>query len=162
MRTILVWTAFAALLLVPISLSTASPLLAFRQPIYILAGFAGILGMALLLVQPVLAGGYLPRVTVLRGRRIHRWTGAALVCAVILHVAGLWITSPPDMIDALLFRSPTPFSVWGVVAMWALFAAALLALFRAHLRPRHWRLGHGSLVMIVVLGSVIHAVLIEG
>ena len=33
-----------------------------------------------------------------------------MAVAVVIHVAGLWITSPPDMIDALLFTSPTPFS----------------------------------------------------
>ena len=42
--------------------------------------------------------------------------------AVVIHVGGLWITSPPDMIDALLFTSPTPFSPFGVIAMWAIFA----------------------------------------
>ena len=46
---------------------------------------------------------------------------------VIVHVAGLWLTSPPDVIDVLLFRSPTPFSAWGAIAMWAVFAAALWA-----------------------------------
>jgi hypothetical protein len=49
---------------------------------------------------------------------------------VVIHVAGLWMTSPPDVIDALLFSSPTPFSAWGVIAMWAIFAAALLASVR--------------------------------
>jgi predicted ferric reductase len=79
-------------------------------------------------------------------------------------VAGLWVTSPPDMVDALLFVSPTPFSAWGVIAMWALFAAALLALLRRrlHLRFRTWRLGHTTLTSVTVLGSVVHAMLIEG
>jgi hypothetical protein len=47
-----------------------------------------------------------------------------LVVAVVVHVGGLWITSPPDMIDALLLTSPTPFSAFGVIAMWAIFAVA--------------------------------------
>ena len=84
--------------------------------------------------------------------------------AIVLHVAGLWITSAPDVIDALLFNSPTPFSAWGVIAMWALFAAALLALLRQRLRlrPRIWRFAHTALAGVVVVGSVVHALLIEG
>lgn len=46
--------------------------------------------------------------------------------------------------------------------MWALFIAALLSALRRRLSPRAWRIGHTSLVSIVVLGSVIHAMLIEG
>jgi len=81
-----------------------------------------------------------------------------------VHVAGLWITSPPDVIDALLFRSPTPFSAWGVIAMWAVFATALLAALRRPLRirPRWWRAGHLSLAVVIVGGVVAHALLIEG
>ncbi|WP_029061368.1 ferric reductase-like transmembrane domain-containing protein [Labrenzia sp. DG1229] len=163
-RAILIWGVLAAVLLVPVAAAAASPLLQWRQPVYIAAGFAGIIVMALLLVQPLLAGGYLPGLAGQRGRRLHRWVGGILVMAVIAHVAGLWITSPPDVIDALLFRSPTPFSVWGVIAMWAIFAAALLAAFRRRLqlRPRTWRLAHTSLALVIVAGSVIHALLIEG
>jgi len=120
--------------------------------------------MALVLVQPLLAGGYLPGLTARRGRRVHRWVGVGLVAAVVLHVMGLWLTSPPDVIDALLFTSPTPFSAWGVVAMWAVFAAALVAAIcpRLRIRPQLWRLGHAALAAIVVAGSVVHAMLIEG
>ena len=84
--------------------------------------------------------------------------------AVVIHVVALWITSPPDVIDALLFASPTPFSVWGVIAMWAVFAAALLATLRRwlHLRPLTWRFGHTFLAAVTVVGSVVHAMLIEG
>ncbi len=163
-RPILIWTALAIAVAVPLAAAAASPLLAWRDPVYIAAGFAGIAAMALLLVQPLLAGGYLPGLPASRGRAVHRWTGAVLVAAVIVHVAGLWITSPPDVIDALLFRSPTPFSAWGVIAMAALFLAALLAALRRplHLRPRTWRAAHTSLVLVAVLGSVVHALLIEG
>jgi predicted ferric reductase len=162
LKSLLAWAALILLLAVPVLLAAGSPLLAWRQPIYIVAGFAGIAAMGLLLLQPLLAQGLLPGLSILRGRRVHRWTGAALVALVILHVIGLWIFSPPDVIDALLFRSPTPFAAWGVIAMWALFAAALLALFRRALRPRQWRLGHGSLVGIAVMGSVLHALQIDG
>src|SRR5262249_42082230 len=84
--------------------------------------------------------------------------------AILVHVAGLWITSPPDMIDALTFTSPTPFSPFGVIAMWAIFAVALLATLRHRLglRLRTWRLAHLLLAIVIVGGRVLHAVLIEG
>src|SRR5262245_3609431 len=115
-----------------------------------------------MLVQPLLMGSYLPGLPALRGRRAHRWIGGVLVAAVLIHVAGLWITSPPDVIDALLFTSPTPFSAWGVIAMWAVFAVALLAALRSRLRPRTWRIAHTLLAVVIVVGSVVHAILIEG
>jgi predicted ferric reductase len=84
--------------------------------------------------------------------------------AVVVHVAGLWITSPPDMIDALLFTSPTPFSAFGVIAMWAIFAVALMVALRRRLRlrPRTWRIAHTLLAVVIVVGSVVHGLLIEG
>jgi predicted ferric reductase len=136
--------------------------LAWRNAVYILAGFAGILGLGFMLVQPLLIGGYLPGLPGRIGRRVHHWIGAALVVAVVIHVGGLWITSPPDMIDALLFSSPTPFSPFGVIAMWAIFAVALLATFRRRLRLRTWRIAHTLLAIVIVAGSVLHAILIEG
>ncbi|MEA2821484.1 MAG: hypothetical protein QOJ86_3488 [Bradyrhizobium sp.] len=158
----LIWAALAAAICVPIAAAAASPLLAWRGPLYIIAGFAGILALGLMLVQPLLAGGYLPGLEAWRGRRVHRWTGAALVVAILIHVAGLWITSPPDMIDALLFVSPTPFSPFGVIAMWAIFAVAFLALLRRRLRLRTWRIAHMSLAVVIVAGSVVHGMLVEG
>ena len=164
LRALLAWTALAAALAVPVVVAAQSPLLAWRDPVYIAACFAGIAAMGFALLQPLLAGGYLPGLRLRPARRLHTWTGAGLVAAVVVHVGGLWITSPPDVVDALLFRSPTPFSAWGVVAMWALFAAALLAVLhrRLRLRPRVWRLGHTTLAAVVVVGSVVHALLIEG
>lgn len=149
-------------LLVPMAVAATSPLLEWRQPVYIAAGFAGVVGLALLLVQPLLAGGYLPGIALRRSRWLHRLFGIGLVAAVGIHVAGLWITSPPDVVDALLFRSPTPFSVWGVVAMWAVFAVAVLAAFRRSIRMALWRRLHLLLTMLIVAGTVVHAVLIEG
>lgn len=163
-RVTLIWAALAAAVCVPIALATASPLLAWRDAIYIAAGFAGIIALGLMLVQPLLIGGYLPGPSAPRARRVHRWIGATLVVAILIHVGGLWITSPPDMIDALLFRSPTPFSPFGVIAMWAIFAVALLAALRRRvgLGPRTWRSAHMILAVIIVGGTVVHAVLIEG
>ncbi|PVB59566.1 ferric reductase-like transmembrane domain-containing protein [Labrenzia sp. 011] len=162
LRALLTWTVLAAAILLPLAAAAASPLLQWRQPVYIAAGFAGVIAMTLLLLQPLLAGGMMPGLAGLRGRRIHRWTGGLLVAVVVVHVAGLWITSPPDVIDALVFRSPTPFSPWGVIAMWAVFAAALLAVLRRRLPPRIWRRAHMALAAVIVSGSVVHALLIEG
>jgi len=159
---LLIWVVLAAALCVPIAAAALSPLLAYRGPVYILAGFAGIIALWLVLVQPLLIGGYLPGFSTLRGRRAHHWIGGALVAAIVVHVVGLWITSPPDMIDALLFVSPTPFSPFGVTAMWAIFAVAILAAFRRRLGPRKWRMAHMSLAAIIVVGSVVHGMLIVG
>ena len=161
-KATLIWAALAAAICVPIAAAVASPLLAWRGPLYITAGFAGIFALGLMLVQPLLAGGTLPGLSGYRGRRAHRWIGGALVVAVAVHVAGLWITSPPDMIDALLFSSPTPFSPFGVIAMWAIFAVALLALLRRRLRLRTWRIAHLSLAAVIVVTTVVHGMLVEG
>ena len=163
-RLTLIWAALTAAVCVPIAAAAASPLLAWRGPVYILAGFAGIIAMGVMLLQPLLIGGYLPGLSARIGRRAHHWIGGALVVAVVIHVGGLWITSPPDMIDALTFSSPTPFSPFGVIAMWAIFAVALLATLRRRLglRPRTWRIAHTLLAIVIVVGSVAHGILIEG
>jgi predicted ferric reductase len=161
-KATLIWAALAIAICVPIAAAAASPLLEWRGPIYILAGFAGIIALGLTLVQPLLIAGYLPGLSAYRGRRVHHWTGGALVVAVVVHVGGLWITSPPDMIDALIFASPTPFSPFGVIAMWAIFAVAVLALVRRRLGLRRWRIAHMSLAVVVVAGGVVHAMLVEG
>jgi predicted ferric reductase len=161
-RPTLIWVALALAVCVPIAAAAANPLLAWRGPIYILAGFAGIVGLGVMLFQPLLIGGYLPGLSGRIGRRVHLWTGGALVAAVVIHVAGLWITSPPDMIDALLLTSPTPFTPFGVIAMWAIFAVALLVALRRRLRPRTWRIAHIALAIVIVAGTAVHAMLIEG
>ncbi len=145
-RVTLIWAALVTAICVPIAAAAVSPLLAYRGPVYIFAGFAGMIALGLILVQPLLIGGYLPGLPAYRGRRAHHWIGAALVVAVMVHVGGLWITSPPDMIDALLFTSPTPFSPFGVIAMWAIFAATLLAALRRRVSiPRQSRGLYGDL-----------------
>ncbi|MEL6481993.1 MAG: ferric reductase-like transmembrane domain-containing protein [Pseudomonadota bacterium] len=163
-RAILIWAVLAAALIVPVAVAATSPLLAWREPVYIAAGFAGVVTLGLLLLQPLLAGGYLPGVSTRFARRLHALVGGGLLVAVVVHVVGLWITSPPDVIDALLFRSPTPFSIWGVIAMWTVLAAALFAAFRRRLRlrPAKWRLVHLTLSTVIIAGTVLHAMLIEG
>src|SRR3954462_10339467 len=163
-RVTLIWAALAAAICVPIVAAAASPLLEWRGPVYILAGFAGIIALGLMLVQPLLIAGYLPGLSAYRGRRAHHWVGGALAVAVVVHVGALWITSPPDMIDALFFSSPTPFSPWGVIAMWAIFAVALLAAVRRRLglEPRTSRIADMFLAVIRVAGGVVHCMLVEG
>src|SRR5262245_6369844 len=161
-KVTLIWVALAAAICLPIAAAALSPLLEWRGPVYVLAGFAGMIALGLVLVQPLLIGGYLPGLAGYRGRRAHHWIGGALVVAVVIHVAGLWITSPPDMIDALLLTSPTPFSPFGVIAMWAIFAVALLAALHRRLGLRTWRIAHLSLAVVIVVGSVVHGILVEG
>lgn len=164
LRAAVIWAALFLAIAIPLAIAATSDLLQWRGPAYIVAGLAGVIGLGLILVQPLLAAGYLPGLPILKGRQVHRWVGAALVVSVVVHVVGLWITSAPDVIDALLFASPTPFSVWGVLAMWAVFASALLAAIRfpLRLRPRFWRLAHSGLAIVIVTGTVAHALLIEG
>jgi predicted ferric reductase len=161
-KATLIWAALAAAICIPVALAATSDLLEWRGPIYIIAGFAGMIALGLTLVQPLLIAGYLPGPSVLRARRVHHWIGGALLVAVLIHVGGLWITSPPDMIDALTFTSPTPFSPFGVIAMWAIFAVALLSFFRRRMGPRAWRIVHMLLAIVIVIGGAIHAMLVEG
>jgi len=163
-RTLFVWLVLLTLVLVPLVLASASPLLAWRQPIYIGAGLAGVLALSLLLFQPLLVSHIPPGISKAKASRYHRALGIALTVLVLLHVAGLWITSPPDVIDALMFRSPTPFAPWGVIAMWALLISASIAILRKRLpwSAKRWRLVHRSLAFIIVLGTVVHAILIDG
>ena len=164
LRRVALWAGLGALALIPVGFAVTSPLLAWRDPIYIAAGLGGILALTLLMFQPLLVGGDLAFLTGRVGRRVHRWIGSLVIASVVLHVAGLWITSPPDVVDALLFASPTPFSVWGVIAMWALFATGVIVAMRrrAAFRPHIWRLLHLSLVLVVIAGTVAHALLNEG
>ncbi|WP_420863665.1 ferric reductase-like transmembrane domain-containing protein [Algirhabdus cladophorae] len=164
MSSRLIWALIVILVGGPVLLALANPLLAYRDWIYIGAGFAGIFGLGLLLVQPLLAARLLPNLTPFVTRQAHRAVGAILLILVGVHVGGLWITSPPDVIDALLLRSPTPFAIWGVIALWALVGAAVLAILRRKLawRLRLWRLCHFGLGAACILGTVAHALWIEG
>ncbi len=44
----LIWAAVVTIVAVPITAATLSPLLAWRDPIYIVACFAGVAGLALM------------------------------------------------------------------------------------------------------------------
>ena len=164
MRTALIWIALALVLGAPLVAAGFSPQLQWRSGIYIASGFAGILAMGLLLVQPLLVAGDLPRLGPARSRKLHRATGSLLLLAVVGHIGGLWLTSPPDVIDALLLASPTPFSLWGVIAMWAILGAGLMAILRrrVRVRPLTWRRVHVGMAVIIATSTVAHAALIEG
>lgn len=162
--TISAWGCVILVALSPVVAAMMSPLLAWRNPIYIAAGLGGVIALSLLFLQPLLAGGFLPGLSLLRQRRIHRYIGSTIVLAVLVHLIGLWITSPPDVIDALLFVSATSFSIWGVIAMWGVFATALLVVFRRKLgfSVRRWRLSHWCLATVTVIGTVAHTLMIDG
>lgn len=151
--------AVAALGLAAIALAAASPLLSGRAAVWIAGGFAGILALAVLPFQPLLAAGL---VAPPRGLRLHRVLGAAILLLVLAHVAGLWLYSPEDIADALLLRAPAAFSFWGVAGLAALLAAALVTLLRRRLPPRAWRRLHLGLAGLGALASVVHAVLVDG
>lgn len=164
MRAVIIWLLLAIGILVPLALAGASPLLASREPLWILGGMAGIIGLALLLVQPLLAAGFLPGISRLLGRQWHRWIGTAIVLAILLHVGGLYWASPDDIADALLLVAPTPFAVYGVIGLWCSILTALLVAARARLPLRYsaWRLLHNALAVLIIVPSLVHAVLIEG
>ena len=162
-KALLPWLCLPAIVYALIE-SATSPLLQWREPVYIAASFAGIAGLCILLFQPLLAIVYLPGMSALKSRRLHRWLGMTLLVLVVIHVALLWITSPPDVIDALLFVSPTPFSLWGVIALWSVVAASVLFALRSRLplRPQTWRSIHQALAIITVAGTVVHVMRIDG
>ncbi|MEM8570952.1 MAG: ferric reductase-like transmembrane domain-containing protein [Pseudomonadota bacterium] len=164
LRRIAVWLAIVAAIAIPLGLAVASPFLAYRGPAYIMGGFAGIIALCLLLLQPLIAGRYLPGLRPRQAKSWHVWVGAGIVSCVILHVVGLYVTSPPDTLDALLLVSPTPFSVYGVTAMWGVALTVLLVVLRRRLPLRYgtWRLIHNVLAFIVVVATVVHALQIEG
>lgn len=160
----LIWPVVTAVLVIPLIFAAQSQLLAWRDGIYIAASFAGILAMSLFIVQPLGIAALLPGLSPARARFVHRSLGALICLAVVVHVGGLWITSPPDLVDALLFVSPTSFSIWGVLAMWAVLLSGAVALFRRRWRvsPKTWRRFHLPLVAVAAGGTIVHALLITG
>ncbi|MBW8637450.1 ferric reductase-like transmembrane domain-containing protein [Hoeflea sp. WL0058] len=159
-----IWIILATVMIGPVLVATTSPYLAYRNTAYIIGGFAGIISLSLLLIQPLLAAGYLPGARAITGRKWHRWVGTAIVVCVGLHVGGLYVTSPPDTQDALLLVSPTAFSVYGVLAMWGIVLTVALVILRHRMGLRYatWRLVHNGLAAIVVAATVTHALQIEG
>jgi hypothetical protein len=161
MSKVAIWLALALATLAPIAIAATSPFLAARSPAYIIGGFAGITALSILLIQPLLAAKALP-LHPAKARRVHRTLGAALVILTALHIAGLYLTSPPDTLDALLLRSPTPFSVYGVIALGAVLATALLMALRTRLPRLGWAIAHNVLAIVIVIATAVHAVQIQG
>jgi predicted ferric reductase len=156
------WLLVSSVAIIPLAVAAASPLLASRDAMWVLGGMAGVVALALLFLQPVLISGFLPSLRNSRERRWHRWIGTAVVLLVLLHVAGLYVTSPEDIADALLLVSPTPFAVYGVMGLAGVILTACLACVRTRLSRRTWQIVHSILAVIVVVGSIVHALLIEG
>ena len=160
----LIWGAVISALGAPIAIAAASPLQAWRDAAYVSGAMAGVIALSLLALQPLLAGAYLPGLARARAQWAHRRMGAALVLCVAAHIGGLYLSSPMDVMDALLLVSPTPFSIYGVAATVAVLAIGLLVLLRRVLRvrPALWRLVHNMLALIVVGATVVHAIMIDG
>lgn len=148
-------------MVLPIIVAAFSPYLVFRDATYIIAGFAGIICLSLFVLQPLLSTRLLTPNPIV-ARRLHRVVGIALLILVIIHVVGLYFTSPPDVIDALVFRAPTLFSVFGVIALWGIFLTAFIAFARRYLPAAAWRIAHQLLSTLVVFATIIHAVQIDG
>lgn len=68
MRAALIWAVVTGSIVVSFAAAATSPLLAWRGPVYVVAGFAGVLSLALVLLQPLLAAGYLSGLSIGRGR----------------------------------------------------------------------------------------------
>ncbi len=164
MTTAVVWLLLAVCMLAPVGLAAASPLQASREALWIFGGMAGVVALALLLVQPLLAASLLPGPSIPAERRWHRWIGATIIAAVVLHVGGLYLYSPDDISDALLLISPTPFAVYGVIGLGGVVLTALLVAARSRSGMRYvtWRIVHNVVSLVVVVSSVVHALLIEG
>lgn len=160
----LIWLALATLMTVPVIDAALSPYLSYRSIVYIAGGFAGILGLCLLLPQPLLGARVLPGLGPMAAARWHQRIGIALVFCVVVHVVGLYLTSPMDTIDVLLLRAPTPFSLYGFLAFWGVVLTALLVALRRviRVRPRVWLWGHNLLALGVVIATAIHALRIQG
>ena len=65
----LTWGSVAAIMIVPIAVAAFSSYLASRNMPYIVGGFAGIIGLSLLFLQPLLPAGYLAGSEGAAGRR---------------------------------------------------------------------------------------------
>lgn len=163
-RVVSVWSVLVLAMAGPVVIAATSPWLAGRDTVYIVAGFAGIGALALCLIQPLLAGGYLPAPRPALAKRWHRWIGSGIVAGIGVHVGGLYLTSPQDTLDALFLVSPTPFSVYGVVGLGAAVLTVVLVLLRTWLkwRPGMWRGVHNALAAVIVVASIVHALKIEG
>lgn len=163
-KILFVWGALLCFVFVPLIIAANSPLQAGRNIEYVLSSLAGILALTFLLMQPLLAARYLPGPSLPMMRRIHRIIGVCLILAVTIHIGGLYLTSAPDTLDALLLVAPTPFSVYGVIALWSVIITVFLVALRKRMKLKYsvWRIVHNALAVIIVISTIVHAVMIEG
>jgi hypothetical protein len=107
------WGVVIAAMVVPIALATTSPYLAYRGPLYIAAGFAGIVAMSLFVLQPLLACPVRALIAPATARRWHRIIGASILILILAHVVGLYFVSPPRHDRRLVAaRANMVFAVW--------------------------------------------------
>lgn len=160
----LLWPAITALVVWPVVAAAIDPLQRSRDALWVVGGLAGVVALALLLLQPLLAIGNKTGLQAGSARRWHRRLGMAAGCAVMLHVVALLIYSPEDIWDALLLEAPTPFSVYGVIALWSLLVSIGLAFAarRMRLATSAWRIAHSALALLITACGGTHALMIDG
>lgn len=156
------WILLAFCLGMPALLAAFSPLLEWRGPVYTAAGFAGILAYSFMLWQPLLMAGHWPPIKRRYARLLHRAVGAGVILLVAVHVLGLYLISPMDVLDVLSFRSPTPFGLWGAIALYILLVLGFVVLFKRKIPLARWRFLHLSLASILSLTTILHVLPIEG
>ncbi len=149
-------------MLVPIVLAVMSPLHQGRSAPYVVGALAGVVLLSLLLTQPLLAIGFNLNTSLACARKWHQWLGGAIVVLIALHIGGLYLASPMDMLDALTLAAPTPFSLYGVIGLWASVLIVFSLLIRKRTKPMRWNTIHNVLALLVVVPGVVHALLIEG
>ena len=75
----LLWVALVTLVVVPIAIAALNPLQTSRSAPYIVGGLAGVCGLAILLLQPLLAVKNVTHSRIVDSRRWHLTLGISLV-----------------------------------------------------------------------------------
>lgn len=158
------WLPVAALVVWPILVAAVDPLQRGRDALWVIGGLAGVVALASLLLQPLLAIGAKTGLSPLAARHWHRWVGLSVAGAIIVHVGALLLYSPDDMWDALLLTAPTPFSLYGVIGLWTalLSVGVAIAARKRRLPIKPWQIVHSVLAVVIVGSGSIHALMIDG
>jgi hypothetical protein len=153
----------AALLVGPAAAALASPLQVGRDAGWVLGAVAGAVALSLLAVQAALPTPWLDGVLARPWSALHRAVGLAVAAVVLAHMAGLYLSSPDDVRDALLLRAPT-YSRLGVLSAWTVGLSIALALARRRLGLTYsdWQILHSALAVAIVTTAVGHTVMIRG
>lgn len=152
-----------ALVILPLVVALVSPLQTGREAIWVIGALAGVLALSLLVIQVLLPTPWLRGIIIGDDSRVHRLLGIAIAVIVIVHVGGLYVTSPDDIADALVLQAPT-YSRLGVLSAWCLALSLGLALARRKLALTYsdWQIVHAFLAVVVVTTAVAHTVMIRG